>query len=74
MYVSITPVPTRDTPPANYSVWIDYDGKTQINFFEEKVAPAFIQSKPVIQILSSQKSPRHTRPGRTPIIHPYINL
>ncbi|KAL6885499.1 hypothetical protein ACP4OV_010278 [Aristida adscensionis] len=33
MYVSITPAPpppTRDAPPANYTVWIDYDGKTQI--------------------------------------------
>jgi hypothetical protein len=32
MYVSITPAPTRDAPPANYSVWIDYDGKTQITW------------------------------------------
>ncbi|KAL6885506.1 hypothetical protein ACP4OV_010285 [Aristida adscensionis] len=31
MYVSITPAPTtQDAPPVNYTVWIDYDGRSQI--------------------------------------------
>ncbi|TVU50564.1 hypothetical protein EJB05_01941, partial [Eragrostis curvula] len=56
MYVSITP--TRDAPPANYTVWIDYDGKSQTIWVyvdkgnKPKPAEATLRALNVISLLT----------------------
>ncbi|TVU50565.1 hypothetical protein EJB05_01942, partial [Eragrostis curvula] len=58
MYVSITPAPTRDAPPANYTVWIDYDGKSQTIWVyvdkgnKPKPAEATLRALNIISMLS----------------------